>query len=111
MMTNRGEVRATIDGQTRVLGQIEIVRFGNPSGLVSVGDNLLVESAASGPPVIGIPGSGGMGILVQESLEGSNVDLATEFVMEILSSVHFKANLKTLKTQDEMLGNILNIKT
>ncbi len=111
MITTRGEVRATMDGKTRVLGEIEIARFRNPSGLISVGDNLLAESAALGPPFIGIPGSGGMGILIQKSLQGSNVDLATEFVMEILSSIHFKTNLKTLKTLDEMLGSIPNIKT
>ena len=110
-ITTRGEIRATIDGQSQILGQIEMARFMKPSGLTPVGDNLFIESPSSGPPVTGPPGSGGMGILVQGSLEGSNVDLATEFVMDILSSVQLRANLNTLKTQEEMLGHILDIKT
>jgi flagellar hook protein FlgE len=95
-----------------------LARFTNPSGLISLGDNLLAQSASSGTPITGSPGTGGLGTLVQESLEGSqeslegsNVDLATEFVMEILSSLEFKANLNALKVQDEMLGSILDIKT
>jgi len=111
MISPNGEVRATIDGKTWTLGQIEIATFRNPSGLIAIGDNLLVQSPASGPPASGPPGSPGTGILVQESLEGSNVDLATEFVMDLLASVHFKANINCLKTQSEMLGTILNIKT
>jgi flagellar hook-basal body protein len=106
-----GEVRATVNGQAEVLGRIELARFTNLSGLVSLGDNLLAQSASSGTPITGSPGTGGLGALVQESLEGSNVDLATEFVMEILSSLEFKANLNALKVQDEMLGSILDIKT
>ena len=52
-----------------------------------------------------------MGILVQGSLEGSNVDLAGEFVMDILSLVQLKAHCNALETQNEMLGSILDIKT
>jgi len=110
-ITSGGEVRATIGGQSQILGQIEMARFMNPTGLTPVGDNLFVESPSSGPPVTGPPGSGGMGILVQGSLEGSNVDLATEYVTDILSSVQLKANCSALEVQYEMLGTILDIKT
>lgn len=110
-ITARGEIRVTIGGQSQIGGQIEIARFMNPSRLTPLGDNLLVESPSSGSPVTGPPGSGGMGVLVQGSLEGSNVDLATEYVMDILSSVQLKANLNALKTQDEMLGSIVDVKT
>ena len=110
-ITSAGEVRATIGGQTQILGRIEIARFSNPSGLTSVGNNLFFESPCSGPPLTGPPGSGGMGILVQGSLEGSNMDLAAEYVMDILSSLQLKANCNALETQNEMLGSILDIKT
>ncbi|NIQ37705.1 MAG: flagellar hook-basal body complex protein [Proteobacteria bacterium] len=106
-----GEVRATVNGQAEGLGRIELARFMNPSGLVPLGDNLTAERASSGPPITGYPGTGGLGTLVQESLEGSKVDVATEFVMEILSSLEFKANLNALQAEDEMLGSILDIKT
>lgn len=111
VITSEGEVRATIAGQSRILGQIQIARFTNPSGLTSVGDNFFIESTSSGPPVTGPPGSAGMGILAQGSLEGSNVDLATEYVSEILSSVQLKANRNALEIQNEMLGSLLDIKT
>jgi flagellar basal-body rod protein FlgG len=110
-ITAGGEIRATIAGQTRTVGQIELARFMNPSGLISIGDNLLAESQTSGPPITGSPGSPGMGLLVQGALEASNVDLATEYVTDILSHLQLKANLGALKTEDEMLGNILDIKT
>lgn len=111
VITSTGEVRATINGQSQVLRQIEIARFANPSDLTSLGDNLFVESPSSGPPVTGPPGSNGMGLLVQGSLEGSNVGLATEFVMDLLSSVQLKANINALEVQNELLGSLLDIKT
>jgi flagellar basal-body rod protein FlgG len=110
VITGGGEIRATIDGQNRILGHMEIARFINPSGLTPLGNTVFAESPASGSPLTGPPGTNGMGILVQGSLEGSNVDLATEFVMDILSSIQLKANINALKTQDEMLGSVLDIK-
>jgi flagellar basal-body rod protein FlgG len=109
-ISSRGEIRATIGGQVQILGQIELARFMNPSTLTPIGDNILVESPTSGPPFTGTPGSSGMGTLVQGGLEGSNVDLVTEFVTDLLSGIQLKANLNALKTQDEMVGNVLNIK-
>ena len=99
IITSGGEIQATIGGERRTLGQIEMARFTNPAGLAPVGHGLFVESPASGPPITDPPGSAGMGTLVQGGLEGSNVDLTTEFVMDILSVAQLKANLSSLKTQ------------
>jgi len=110
-ITALGEIRAAAGGENRLLGRIEMARFRNPSGLIQVGSGLFLETPSSGPPLIASPGSGGMGILVQGAVEGSNVDLATEYVMDILSSVEHKANLDSLRTQDQMLGTLLDIKT
>ncbi|MBI2265179.1 MAG: flagellar basal-body rod protein FlgG [Armatimonadetes bacterium] len=75
-----GTVSVTTQGQAapQVLGQITLARFINPGGLESKGKNLFVETAASGPPIVGTPGTGGMGSLAQGFLESSNVQIVEE---------------------------------
>ena len=65
----------------------------------------------SGQPVSKIPGEGGAGNLVAGALEGSNVDYAQEIVDSIIASRMIEANIKTIKIQDEMLGDMIDIKT
>lgn len=97
------------DGQTQILGQLQLATFANPDGLASVGGNLYEAIIASGEPIIGTPGTGDLGSIVAGFAEGSNVDLAGEMVGMKIDQRTVEANLKVLKVQDEILGSILDI--
>lgn len=105
-----GTVSATVNGQPTTLGQIQLANFNNPSGLLSAGGGMLLESAQSGPAAFGVPGSGGRGSLIPGSQESSNVDLASEIVNTILAKQGYKANAKMVNAASEMAGTLLNIK-
>ncbi|CAN5444988.1 flagellar basal-body rod protein FlgG [soil metagenome] len=102
---NDGSVSATITGQAEPtqLGQIETARFMNPSGLESVGSNLLTETAASGTPQTGVAGLDGRGAIRSGSLEGSNVNVVEELVDMIETQRAYEVNSKMIKATDEML--------
>lgn len=106
-----GEVKAMIGGRETTIGWLEIARFNNPSGLTNGGGGISFQSASSGAPVTGRPGTGGMGSLLPNSLESSNVDLTSEIVNLIVAKHGYKANLKTIQTADELLGATLDIKS
>ena len=106
-----GQISTQVDGQPEVAGQIQLANFQNPSGLSAAGDNLLNESAASGAPHVGAPGEGGRGTVLSGFLEGSNVDITEEIVDQIVAKAAFKANINVIKTNDELLGTILDIKS
>ena len=89
------------------IGRIELARFANPSGLLSMGQNLLAPTASSGQPVTGFPGDEGMGRLQQGSLEGSNVEIVQEMVEMITAMRAYEINSKAIKTSDEM-GQMAN---
>jgi flagellar hook protein FlgE len=74
-----------------------------------VGNNLYSETAASGNAVTGPAGTNGMGTIVSNALEQSNVDIGSEFVKIILIQRGFQSNLKVISTEDEMLGSLLDI--
>jgi len=99
----------TSDG-TVAVGQIQLAIFTNPSGLTAAGGNLFNESAASGAPAIGVPGAGGNGTVLSGFLEASNVDTTEEMVDQIINRATFKANVKVIKTNNEMLGSLIDIK-
>ena len=84
------------------LGRIELARFANPSGLESLGRNLLQATASSGQPTVGFPGDEGMGRLEQGALEGSNVEIVQEMVEMIAAMRAYEINSKAIKTADEM---------
>ena len=109
-ISNSGQVSALINGQSQVIGQLDLSSFQNAGGLISLGNNLLSASGASGPAVNAIPGTGGLGQIVQGSIESSNADIVEESVNLITASVGYKANIKSIKAQDELLGTILDIK-
>ncbi len=100
-------VRRSNDIMPTELGRIELARFANPSGLLSLGKNLLGATAASGYPVVGFPNDDGMGRLQQNSLEGSNVEIVQEMVEMIAAMRAYEINSKAIKTADEM-GQIAN---
>lgn len=102
---NNGTVTATLAGQndTTELGQIELASFTNPAGLLSVGSNILTETAGSGPPLIGEAGTEGRGNIRQGALEGSNVNIVEELVNMIETQRAYEVNSKMISATDEML--------
>lgn len=100
-----GTVSATLQGQTEstVVGKIQIARFTNPAGLQSVGNNLLVETGASGAAQVGDAGIDGRGAIRQGNLEASNVNIVEELVDMIETQRAYEVNSKMIKATDEML--------
>jgi len=98
------------NGQTRELYQIVLANFVNPSGLIKRGGNLYEQSPYSGEPLVGLPGSAGLGSIVPNSLEQSNVDLAEEFTKIIIYQRAFQANARVVTTTDDMLGEVVNLR-
>lgn len=98
------------NGQTKPAGQIEIATFRNPQGLLPQGDNAWMRSYASGEPVVGVPGDGNLGILQAGALEESNIDLTQELVNMITAQRSYQANAQTIKTMDQVLQTLVNIR-
>ncbi len=101
-----GTVDVLLDGESTPteVGVIELIRFGNPSGLSSLGRNLYAETPTTGAPVAGTPGEAGFGTLSQGFLEGSNVNIMEEMVNMIAGQRAYEVNSKTIRTADEMLS-------
>jgi flagellar basal-body rod protein FlgG len=89
--------------KTTTIGQIQLADFINEEGLQPTGNNLLVESAASGSPQVGTPGTNGLGTVAQGSLETSNVNTVTELVNMIECQRAYEMNSKAITTVDQML--------
>jgi len=99
-----GGVNVTdISGTQSVVGTIQLVRFPNPSGLSSEGDNLLAENEASGTPTTGTAGESGFGIIQSGFLEKSNVQMVTELVNLITAQRAYEINSRAIKAGDDML--------
>jgi flagellar hook protein FlgE len=98
------------NGQTLNLYQIFLADFKNPSGLTKQGKNLFTQSVDSGEPIIGPPATSGKGTITANSLEMSNVDLASEFVKMITTQRGFTANTRVIATSDQMLTELVNLK-
>lgn len=98
------------NGQTRDLAQVVLGNFTNPNGLNSLGNNQWAETADSGQPLIGQPGSGSLGVIQSAAIEESNVDLTAELVNMITFQRAYQANSQTIKTQDQILQTIVNIR-
>ena len=89
---------------------LSLSRFANPDGLASIGQNDFLPTAASGVPRDFTPGTGGAGALTQGALEGANVDPAREMINLMLGSQGYAANIKSLKTAEEMLQTVIDIR-
>lgn len=92
------------------IGQIELARFINPSGLSAIGRNLLVETTASGVPLTDIPGQSGLGQIDQGYLEMSNVKVVDEMVNMIIAQRAYEMNSKAIQTADDMAQIANNLK-
>ena len=89
-----------------VLQQIELADFVNPGGLDPRGQNIFVETAASGPPVTGVPNENSMGALAQGYVETSNVNVVQELVTMIQTQRAYELNSKAIQTSDQMLQKL-----
>ncbi len=107
-----GIVAVTLPGEddTTELGQIELARFINTTGLNSVGENIYTATEASGPAQVGIPGEDGFGSVRQGFLETSNVEMVTEMVNMITGQRAYEMNSKAIQTSDEMLETVAGLK-
>jgi flagellar hook protein FlgE len=90
--------------------QVALADFASYAGLAKQGSNLYSESLASGQALVSSPGASGMGSVAPNTLEMSNVDLATEFVELITTQRAFQANSKVITASDEVLAELINIK-
>ena len=110
VITDDGFVQVSRGAEFEEIGQIELAYFANPAGLQPIGENLYVETIASGEVSAGIPTENGLGNLIQFHLEASNVNPVTELVSLIETQRAFEMNSQALKTADEMLQNVTNLR-
>ena len=107
--TDGGVNVTTAAGTQSVVGNIQLARFPNPSGLSSEGDNLFAETEASGTAVTGIPGENGFGLIQAGFLEKSNVQMVTELVNLITAQRAYETNSRAIRAADEMLRQAIQI--
>lgn len=98
------------NGQSRVMGQVYLVSFQNPNGLKSVGGNQWVSTNDSGPEQPNAPGTGVLGVIQSGALEDSNVDLTAELVNMITQQRAYQANAQSIKTEDQVLQTLVNLR-
>lgn len=102
---NDGTVSVTMQGEsaTQEVGQIQLVNFANPAGLQSIGGNFFKATNASGDPQTGVPGQAGLGSLLPQAIEMSNVKVVDEMINLISSQRAYDINSKVIQASDEML--------
>jgi len=111
VISDDGKIRGVFDNGDKIeLAQVALADFASEQGLERSGDGLMVETAASGKPLIDVPGTGARGAVSAGAVEGSNVDLSNELVTLIAFQRAFQANAKTVTTADEMMQDINNLK-
>lgn len=106
-VSNDGIVSVVTAGSapaSQELGQIELANFVNPQGLQAIGQNLYIETPASGAPTLAVPGEQGTGLIKQGTLEGSNVNAVEELVNMITTQRAYEINSKVISTADQMLS-------
>ena len=103
------EVRTTDGGAPVIAGQFELARFVNNAGLEAIGENLFLETAASGGPTTGSPNLDGMGGLLQRFLEQSNVNAVSEISELIMAQRAYEMNSKVISSADEMMRATSNL--
>jgi len=91
------------------IGQVQLATFINPTGLHSMGENLYLESDASGPVNYAQPGLDGAGTILQEYIETSNVNVAEELVNMITTQRAYEMNSKSIETSDAMLNRLTQL--
>ena len=108
-ISESGEVRAVTPEGEQVLGQIQLVNFVNPQGLMALGGNFLKPTPASGQAQQGIPGENGLGTIMQGALETSNVNVASSMIDMIGAQRAYEMNTRVMGVADKMLEATTNI--
>ena len=109
-VTSLGDITGLFNnGQTELLNRIALADFLSPSGLNRSGNNKYTESQESGQPTIGVPDTGGLGKILGESLELSNVDIAQAFVTMIKTQQAYQASARLITTTDDLLSESVNL--
>lgn len=98
------------NGMSKIIGQVALAVFKNPAGLEKTAENMFQVTPNSGDPIVGLPGSSGLGSLNSGTLEMSNVDISNEFAEMISTQRGFQANSRIITTSDEMLQELVNLK-
>jgi flagellar basal-body rod protein FlgG len=103
-----GSVSVTVPGQSapQAIGQMQVTNFINPAGLDPKGENIYVETAASGTPSTGTPGQNGLGTVEQGFVETSNVNVVEELIGMIQTQRAYEMNSKAIQTSDQMLQRL-----
>jgi flagellar basal-body rod protein FlgG len=111
-VNEQGQVFARIDGQVTDtnLGQVQLAIFQNKAGLANIGNNLLLETDASGAATLGTPDSAGYGTLLQGFVEDSNVDPVKEITNMITAQRAYELNSKVIETSDQMMQTSNNVR-
>ncbi|RMD65189.1 MAG: flagellar basal-body rod protein FlgG [Alphaproteobacteria bacterium] len=107
-----GEVLVSIDGQTAPtnVGQIQLANFPNEAGLQAIGDNLFLETQASGAAILATPGSDGYGTIQQGALENSNVNIVAEITNLITAQRAYEMNSRVIQASDEMMSSVTQLR-
>ena len=107
-----GQVQVSIAGQTapQTIGQLQLAVFPNEVGLDAQGDNLFLQTAASGAPVTGNPRSAGFGSVMQGFTETSNVNVVTEITNLITAQRAYEMNSRVITTSNDMLSTLTNLR-
>jgi len=109
-ITSDGTIEGSFSNdQTLALGQIALGNFANPQGLLRTGANSYQSTLSSGAPVIGVAGTGGIGTITGDSLEQSNVDIASEFANMIITQRGYQANARVVTAFDTLTQTTINI--
>jgi flagellar basal-body rod protein FlgG len=110
-INQQGQLSVTVPGSTTPtqVGQIELAAFVNKAGLQAIGDNLYLETPASGTPQNGTPGNEGFGTLLQGNLEQANVEAVTEISDLIAAQRAYEMNAKVITAADQMLSATSNL--
>ncbi len=111
-VNSAGQVQVTLSGQTapQTVGQFTLAAFPNEAGLDSQGDNLYLETAASGAAVTGNPASPGFGSMMQGFIETSNVNVVTEITNLITAQRAYEMNSRVISSSDEMMSTLTNLR-
>ncbi len=98
------------NGKSRTMGQLVLANFNNPAGLQSLGGNQWAETAQSGQPIPGGPGQGSLGVIQAAAIEESSTDLTAELVAMITQQRAYQANAQSIKTEDQILQTLVNLR-
>ncbi|MPZ11968.1 MAG: flagellar basal-body rod protein FlgG [Kiloniellaceae bacterium] len=111
-VNDNGEVYVDLDGQVAPVrvGQLELANFANEAGLDAIGNNLLLETAASGQASVATPGSAGFGLIIQGALETSNVNVVSEITNLITAQRAYEMNSKVIESSDEMMRTMTQLR-